>query len=705
MIISSLSMKNFQCYFGEHETNKLEFTDGLNLVIGNNGGGKSKLYDAFYWIIYDEIFVSDTRSMVSTKLYKDKLISDKAKFECEIGGTVTTEVILIAKSAEDKEYKFTRIYKAKKISEREFKADSSSKLLIAEQKACQWQLVSPDKHDHVLERVIPSHIKPYMWFQGEQVDSLMNFTDKSALSQIINLLSDVQNYDDIIDIVNKGSDKAEKALESAQRKLSKDENKSNELALKQGSYRKKVIFYQDNINLYKENLERAKIKIEELVSQISDAKKKAELKSNKSFLSRKYESDEKALEKKLNGFSKKVFQDSWVLKNAEPFFEKFQQKYSDYFSKHNERVNQASRDKIKLPINIPQPIHINKMLEEEICYVCGRKAEKGSEAHEHIKSLINREKQSEELFQNDFSKYFQHLSDNALGFKQLITNVDRSISREFNGIQELRNVLVETKQKIIEINRQFETLLEDDNSENILLSFRKHEENRDKFEKLLKTDEAKLLEYEKRIESVKKELASLVTGNVDVVLEQSDSIFKALKKVAVSTRQEVFYGLICELELSANEIFLSMTEKNNSITGKIKLKRASNGSYIPAIVDNDGYIIHSPNDSNIILVKLSLIMSILTSRAQWSKNFSLISDAPTSKMAKDYTYGFYKTLSERFTQSIVTTYDFLDEDSKVDLKEFNIGNVYQIESEYPSGDRDNRSDLSTKIRKVDLCVN
>ena len=74
MIINSITMKNFQCYYGEHEDNKFEFTDGLNLIIGNNGAGKSKFYDAFYWVLNDKIFLSDTRKFISTREYKDKFI-------------------------------------------------------------------------------------------------------------------------------------------------------------------------------------------------------------------------------------------------------------------------------------------------------------------------------------------------------------------------------------------------------------------------------------------------------------------------------------------------------------------------------------------------------------------------------------------------------------------------------------------------------
>ncbi len=106
------------------------------------------------------------------------------------------------------------------------------------------------------------------------------------------------------------------------------------------------------------------------------------------------------------------------------------------------------------------------------------------------------------------------------------------------------------------------------------------------------------------------------------------------------------------------------------------------------------------NDSNIILIKLSLIMAVVTSRAQWSKNYCLISDAPTSKMAKKYSRGFYKSLGENFRQSIVMTYDFVSEEDREELAELEVGTVHKIEAVYPGGDRENRADLYVTITEV-----
>ena len=89
-----------------------------------------------------------------------------------------------------------------KLAEKKWMKEPSI-LLIEEKKTNRWT-TSAESAESVLNRVIPTHIKPYMWFQGEQVDSLMDLTKKNSLAQIINLLSDINFYDELVDIADKG---------------------------------------------------------------------------------------------------------------------------------------------------------------------------------------------------------------------------------------------------------------------------------------------------------------------------------------------------------------------------------------------------------------------------------------------------------------------------------------------------------------------
>ena len=55
MIIRNITIENFQSYY---ESQTIEFSKGLNLIIGNGGKGKSKLFNAFYWVLFGKIYIT-----------------------------------------------------------------------------------------------------------------------------------------------------------------------------------------------------------------------------------------------------------------------------------------------------------------------------------------------------------------------------------------------------------------------------------------------------------------------------------------------------------------------------------------------------------------------------------------------------------------------------------------------------------------------
>jgi len=96
MLINRITISNFLCYYGP--TNQLDFSDGLNIVLGANGYGKSKLYDAFQWVFGDGITDNAPRltagGLKTTSVGKGDLVSEKAKAECAIGDSVEAKVIV-----------------------------------------------------------------------------------------------------------------------------------------------------------------------------------------------------------------------------------------------------------------------------------------------------------------------------------------------------------------------------------------------------------------------------------------------------------------------------------------------------------------------------------------------------------------------------------------------------------------------------------
>ena len=61
MIINKLTLNNFMCYYN-HKA--FEFSNGLNIILGHNGDGKSTIFTAFNWIFnqYSELELAEVYS-------------------------------------------------------------------------------------------------------------------------------------------------------------------------------------------------------------------------------------------------------------------------------------------------------------------------------------------------------------------------------------------------------------------------------------------------------------------------------------------------------------------------------------------------------------------------------------------------------------------------------------------------------------------
>jgi DNA sulfur modification protein DndD len=198
-------------------------------------------------------------------------------------------------------------------------------------------------------------------------------------------------------------------------------------------------------------------------------------------------------------------------------------------------------------------------------------------------------------------------------------------------------------------------------------------------------------------------LKSLVTGEIPKWLIEKRDVLVDFETIATTTRERVFNNLIAQLEKEANTHYEAMTSGNKSARGQIKLRKLPNGNYMPEIIDNKGNPLLGSNTSNLILVKLSAIMAIISAKSSSGvvNLYTLITDAPTSVFGEDYTIGFCKTVSRVYRQSIIMSKEFYKNQSlRNDLltnSDIKIGKVYTITPSIPESERDNRDNLSTSI--------
>jgi DNA sulfur modification protein DndD len=727
MIIEKIDIENFMCYAG---TNSMEFTEGINVIIGDNGYGKSKLYDAFYWVMYDQVFVPEKKEFQNTKSVKSKIISDKAKAESKDGRVTASVSITFHNMEKDNVFILERKYSVT-IKDGQVIETNDSEFTVMKKDLSYLNakmVTDEDEKRRIVSNILPSHIKDYLWFQGEQVESIIDFNKQDSLTKAINVLSSIKRYDELIEIAASAAKSGNSEYDREVKRLSKDLDKSEQLENQKRQIESRIADLVQDETEAKENLSRAEEKAESLLSKFSDATKITEIKQRKKSIIEQLKSLNESLNEEQTSFHRKMFRNKWVLKGTAFLHDEYSSKYSAY---ENLKLTKAAALKAKndleaelqkklqtrLPIDVPEPIYVQKMLEEERCLVCDREAKKDSEAWNKIKELIDRPKEnskpkvSEISTLQNFSDDFKRLYHNGLALTHRISEIDTDITETLKKINDINGKIRHVNNEMKKVEDELQKLVSDtsqsaEDAESIVAEYSiQNKYVKDFTEKLNKITQ-QIEHYRKNLNSINDQLKDLVTGEIPKWLIEKKQILNDFDEIATSTRDRVFSNLIAQLEKEANNHYTAMTSGNKSTRGQIKLRKLPNGNFMPEITDSNGNPLLGSNTSNLILVKLSAIMAIISAKSNDGivSFYSLITDAPTSVFGEDYTIGFCKTVSKVYRQSIIMSKEFYKNQAlRTELmtnSEIKIGKVYMITPSIPENERADRKNLSTKIEQL-----
>lgn len=727
MIIEKIDIENFMCYAG---TNSMEFTEGINVIIGDNGYGKSKLYDAFYWVMYDQVFVPEKKEFQNTKSVKSKIISDKAKAETKDGRVSACVSITFHNMERDNVFILERKYSVT-INDGHITESNNSEFTVMKKELSflnAKMVTDEDEKRRIINSILPSHIKDYLWFQGEQVESIIDFNKQDSLTKAINVLSSIKRYDELIEIAASAARSGNSEYDREVRRLSRDSNKSEQLENQKKQIESKIAYLVQDETEAKENLSRAEEKAENLLSKFSDATKITEIKQRKKSIVGQLKTLNESLNEKQTSFHRKMFRNKWVLKGTAFLHDEYSSKYSAY---ENLKLTKAADLKAKndleadlqiklqtrLPIDVPEPIYVQKMLEEERCLVCNREAKKDSDAWNKIKELIDRPKEnskhkvSEISTLQNFSDDFKRLYQNGLALTHRISEIDTDITETLKEINDINGKIRQVNNEMKKAEDELQKLVSDtsqsaEDAESIVAEFSIQNKNVRVFTEKVNKITQQIEHDRETLKLINDQLKNLVTGEIPKWLIEKKQILNDFDEIATSTRDRVFSNLIAQLEKEANNHYTAMTSGNKSTRGQIKLRKLPNGNFMPEITDSNGNPLLGSNTSNLILVKLSAIMAIISAKSNDGivSLYSLITDAPTSVFGEDYTIGFCKTVSKVYKQSIIMSKEFYKNQAlRTELmtsSEIKIGKVYMVTPSIPENERSDRKSLSTKIEQL-----
>ena len=299
MTKTEIKINNFFCYVGE---NVFDFEKGLNIISAKNSGGKSHLFNAFHWTFFDSIYIdkeTDTtkkewKAASKVNVLPDHVIESANENEVLKSSVKITLTAEYHKNEEVKnelvEYHFEKEISFKK-NDNEVHPTSKTELNIWYVKDGETFFLDRGEHNWFIDIIFPVSIRKFMWFQGETVDELYDFSNPSTLKYAINEISYFPIYENLVNVTKKSvgsiSDKIDKEVKKS-KKLSEEQERilsSIEFS------RKKIVSLEDRKIEAQNDLENIKESIFKEEEKLKGFDKYSDLKTKLT----KYEYDIKSI--------------------------------------------------------------------------------------------------------------------------------------------------------------------------------------------------------------------------------------------------------------------------------------------------------------------------------------------------------------------------------------------------------------------------
>ncbi|HLS71258.1 MAG TPA: AAA family ATPase [Chitinophagaceae bacterium] len=699
MKINNIKIKNFICF---NETEQIDFGKGLNIISGKNGGGKSQLFNAFYWAFFNRIYtdIGEKNKIKRMKLADNiVLLPDAVKLHLEDGETINTKVKISLQAhhyiQDDRiiNYIFTRKCSYKKINNGIVKT-SDNILSIEYFMDNQTEIVPKHQNKIVLDEIFPPQIRPFVWYQGETMEDLYKFEDSKILTNAIDQISYFPIYKHLTDIAREARIKIGRDID----KLVKKSNKISRDQRKNLSEKEKLI--KDIEKIKNETLDNT-IKIDKYESDIFSKENK--LSRFDEFIEQKkkindLESAYSLALERIDNYqkeSKSNIINKWLLNGCDQII-KDSEKNLDIL---NLEIQEFSKMKNPVPLNLPGPEYVEKMIDDEICYICERSVEKGTD---EMKALQRRLEDFKDNFENKI------LTRN-------YTNLNRKRNSLLNELPYFKDEMLEQNKKIEKQIKLRNKLYKEINNFYSEIGI-KDKSSIDKGSntarglleeiRMLKTEKDRLIKWNIRMEGklqIKetklRELESIKFNVDSKELAQPETIAKNyidfFELILTTLRDNAYDTLIIDLENESNRLYNKYL--NKSVPGKISISK-------------DGADIYNTKTDNIITdlsmgqqaaMKLAIANSFLfISAKKVNKSYPLITDAPTSDLDPDNTYNLTVNLKDSFEQMIIMSKDYSnmgDDELKQLIEDANVSHFYDIQNikidENLGNNRDNKKSI------------
>ncbi len=721
MIIKEIRIKNFRSYYGDN--NRFEFSDGLTIIIGDNGDGKTTFFEALQWLlntVADKGSLDQVSEMKKSQMEPGDIEEISVYMKFEHNGEKSVEKSFSIEKLENGSFKIGQlVYRGYETNDIEREAVNGKTLI---------------------ERCYDAFIQKFSMFKGES--ELNVFENKSAVKDLVDKFSDIRKFDELVEITDSFEDKANKAYLQEMRSDKKVAQRARELE-------SAISRLGSEISVTRHDIKEKKDSIETYSKRLTELEDNQEASERYSDIKGRLKTQEDRRNKLIAqigavNYNHALLDKMWILAPFSPILKIFQEKVSALsktkrkMDKEFERTKAIEVGKLEaakemlgalangateLPWYLPNQETMEEMIHDHICKVCGREAPEGSDAYafmvhkleeyrRHTEAKLQKDSQKkeieeQELFPNDHIEHLHNLSVSLSGPQEaVVAGYAQEIADRQGLVERFQDELKKTQQKIQDIiDEKTRLLIQAGNISEFTLEkdfddirglYTSHERASVRLSEL----ETELKFQDKRMTDLKKELDELDPESSQVkVMREVHTVLEEIAKAFAQAKKDNLRRFLSEMEDKANDYMVKLSA--NDFHGQVRLVQTSDDSTEIKLLSSNGTEIKKPSGSQKTVMYISVLFAISDfTQEKRDEDYPLIFDAATSSFGDSKEEDFYNVIDKIHKQCIIVTKDFIEKGklNEVAIDELTC-NVYRIKKA-PNFDQSNMATIRTLIEKI-----
>jgi len=722
--IKSIELCNFYNYYGDYEKNRYDFEVGANIVVADNGAGKSKLFNSLLWIFKDKVLDSDATTDKEQNIkYPNtgiKVVSDKAKKEAGINKPVECGV----KLTYDNGIKLFEIHKKFYIIKKDNNYTSPSswsfdyrdvEITYKEEFGKTKSVFGEEEKMNIINNLIRSDLRHYSFFQGEEVDNIIDFSDSTSIKKAIDILAKVTDVDDLTELSTIVFNKSENDLKRKRSSITTNNNIINSKERDLELEKRKVNYLKTDLARYQDEWERANIQYENYERSITNAKElsriTAQIKEKLVYLKRRREE----LEAHRNNVNDRFFNGNygWLSLGMQGMTNKYYDVLKTY--RNDLALQKSTGGEVYVPIFPIGSIDVKsleKILEDDKCHVCDRSFEDDQKTREVIQKLKDwvTKKEDNSYKGNDFQEFFDEIQLKSQPFEKKDVDILKEIKehriKEIELDDKVKRLLKEIKtlnsEKFDLVGKESSVEDDDNEAKDIINGWKSSSKRRNDNENKINSSKSSIIQSRKIIASIKEEINKYSKGSVGENDINLNHMLQDITEAISDAKSNIYSENIEKLEESANHFYSQLIKYNKLKGANLKFDKLPNEGVALTVIGSDGHRVTGNSEGFQRIRKLAVVMGIISLSKTF--HYPLFADAPLSSFGKGFIKSFFEVIPEVFPQSIILIKDIyksesaskLDEIGDALYKDKKINRIYL--NELPQGVEQN--ELSTIITKL-----